>query len=43
MKVQYDFPLVDRPFEEIGQELGLDEDQVIQRLSGSRRQAFSRG
>lgn len=32
MKVQYDFPLVDRPFEEIGKELGLDEDQVIQRL-----------
>lgn len=32
MKVQYDFPLVDRPFLEIGRELGLSEDEVIRRL-----------
>ncbi len=32
MKVQYDFPLVDRPFLEIGKELGLSEDEVIKRL-----------
>ena len=32
MRVQYDFPLVDRPFLEIGRDLGLDEDEVIRRL-----------
>ncbi|MEZ0249045.1 MAG: Lrp/AsnC family transcriptional regulator [Thermoproteus sp.] len=32
MKVQYEFPLVEKPFQELGRQLGLDEEEVIGRL-----------
>ncbi|MGC8972966.1 MAG: Lrp/AsnC family transcriptional regulator [Thermoproteus sp.] len=32
MMAQYEFPLVDRPFQEMGRALGLSEDEVIDRL-----------
>ncbi len=34
MEVQYDFPIVDRPFEEVGRRLGIDEEAVIEMLRG---------
>ncbi len=35
--IQLDFPLVHRPFEQLGEALGIEEDEVIRRIKRLRR------
>ncbi len=41
-RIQSDFPIASRPFEAIGQELGLSEDQVIERVRTLKEQGIIR-
>ncbi len=41
-RIQSDFPIASRPFEAIGQELSLSEDQVIKRVRALKEQGIIR-